>query len=131
MIVPDPNRTARMCAAYKAGMPVREIANKFEVQNPAVWKALRRGGVLPPYQPSVRGRGGRPKGGGVSGYTESRLKRSADSIAATEAREPPRPDLEPVDRDPCFMCGIRADIGCKHRAATGNHADTLARMGAA
>lgn len=22
--------------------------------------------------------------------------------------------LEPVDREPCFFCGVRADVGCKH-----------------
>ena len=24
---------------------------------------------------------------------------------------------EPIDRDPCFKCGTRADIGCRHRRA--------------
>lgn len=23
--------------------------------------------------------------------------------------------FEPVDRDPCFYCGTRADVGCRHR----------------
>ena len=44
MSAADRSRTARMCFAYKLGVPVKEIANQFEVQNPAVWKALRRGG---------------------------------------------------------------------------------------
>ena len=114
MSAADTNRTSKMCSAYRLGIPVREIAIQFGVQNPAVWKALRRGGVLPPYQPAKAGKSGRPKGGGVVGYTENRLAKSAAYISAKEDRQPPRPEGDPVDRDPCFMCGVRADIGCKH-----------------
>lgn len=38
----------------------------------------------------------------------------------THARPRPIPDelLPPrVDRDPCPRCGVRADVGCRHRAA--------------
>lgn len=31
---------------------------------------------------------------------------------AAEVAEPER-----VDREPCFMCGVRGDIGCRHRRA--------------
>ena len=31
-------------------------------------------------------------------------------------RGPGGPVPEPIDRDPCPMCGIRGDIGCKHRS---------------
>lgn len=108
------NRTALMCSAYKSGIKVKEIAAQFGVQSPAVWKALRRGGVLPPYCPRVNGGAGRPKGGGQRGYTENRLRIEVATIAAREAKEPPRPS-HTVDRDPCFMCGVRGDIGCEHR----------------
>ena len=30
--------------------------------------------------------------------------------------EPGGPPPDPVDRDPCFLCGTRADIGCQHQA---------------
>lgn len=99
-----------MCEAYKRGEPVRVIAERFGVQNPAVYKALRRGGVLPPYQPRKHGGKGRPVGGGVKGYTEQRLKRSADAIARKEAKLPPLPTQQIVDRDPCFFCGARGDV---------------------
>lgn len=34
------------------------------------------------------------------------------------ARVMPTPEKlpDPVDREPCFFCGIRADIGCRHNA---------------
>lgn len=35
-------------------------------------------------------------------------------ISEAEAMRSPIPD--PVDRDPCFLCGTRADIGCRHQA---------------
>ena len=40
---------------------------------------------------------------------------AAIARARAEAREP----LPPViDRTPCFRCGIRADLGCQHQAAS-------------
>ncbi len=107
------NRTMRMCAAFKRGVPVKEIAETFGVLNPAVYKALRRGGVLPPYAKKDAGGPGRPIGGGTSGYTAARLTRSVAHISKQEARRPSA-DVPRVDRDPCFMCGTRADLGCKH-----------------
>ena len=108
-------RTAQMCAAYKSGEPVKEIANRFGVQNPAVWKALRRGGVLPPYQPKREGKGGRPVGGGNAGYSALRLQKSVAAISAREGRQPV-PSIF-VDRDPCGFCGVRGDIGCRHKVS--------------
>jgi hypothetical protein len=110
-------RTSEMCALFSAGMKAKRIAELFGVQTPAVYKALRTGGVLPPYARRLPGGPGRPAGGGEPGYTANRLKRSADFIAEREAREPLRPDVVPIDRDPCFYCGARGDLGCKHRAA--------------
>ncbi|WP_218146910.1 hypothetical protein [Sphingobium sp. AP50] len=28
----------------------------------------------------------------------------------------PKVAFSPVDRDPCFKCGVRGDIGCSHRS---------------
>lgn len=42
----------------------------------------------------------------------------------------PLPDSR-VDRDPCFKCGVRADLGCRHRAATERELAERARRGAA
>jgi hypothetical protein len=39
----------------------------------------------------------------------------AEAIARAERRDPLSPVL---DRTPCFRCGIRADIGCDHQAAS-------------
>lgn len=33
---------------------------------------------------------------------------------AGRAETPITPLSEPVDRDPCFRCGVRRDIGCRH-----------------
>ena len=113
----DGTRAARMTALFKKGMPVREIANSFGVQNPAVWKALRRTGALPPYAESRTSHGGRPKGGGKPGYTDRRLEKSAAHISRVEAGQPPVSGNY-VDRDPCWMCGVRGDLGCSHRGVT-------------
>lgn len=113
-MIRDDNRAARMSELFKKGMPVSEIASKFDVQNPAVWKALRRTGTLPPYAPSRDGRGGRPKGGGKPGYTDRRLEKSAAHISRVEAGQPPTPSGY-TDRDPCWRCGVRADVACPHR----------------
>jgi hypothetical protein len=45
----DPDRTSRMCALFNRGIPVATISAQFEVHPPAVYKALRRGGILPAY----------------------------------------------------------------------------------
>ena len=54
--------------------------------------------------------------------------RSHQYVGRTAARGMVRPvdlpeDRQPVDRDPCFKCGVRGDIGCRHRPATpgGSH----------
>lgn len=45
----DPARTRRMCDLFERKIPVATIATQFGVHPPAVYKALRRGGVLPVY----------------------------------------------------------------------------------
>lgn len=83
-------RTLRICDLWKRGCDAHQIAEIFGVQRPAVYKALRRGGLLPPYRHGER------------------------------RKSPPRPELpqsEPnfTTRDPCPRCGIRRDLGCNHR----------------
>lgn len=46
------SRTPEMCRMYRARVPVADIAAHFGVKRPAVYKALRRGGVLAPYRPA-------------------------------------------------------------------------------
>lgn len=38
----------------------------------------------------------------------------AVTIAIASLAPPPAPLPEPVDRDPCPRCGVRADFGCAH-----------------
>jgi hypothetical protein len=90
---------------------VAELAERFDVQRPAIWKRLRDGGVIAPYAPRQKNGKGRPIGGGVAGYTAKRRERSV-AVSAERSSEP-SPD-QYVDRDACPRCGVRSDIGCKH-----------------
>jgi hypothetical protein len=110
--------TIRCCEIYRAAVAagedttdvVGQLATWFDVQRPAIWKRLRRGGAIPPYAPKTYGGKGRPIGGGASGYSERRrkasLSRSTNRAAMAAA---PR-----VVRDPCPRCGVRGDLPCKH-----------------
>lgn len=46
--------------------------------------------------------------------TKTRERETAQA-ESTAARAAPRP--APVYREPCFRCGVRADIGCEHTPA--------------
>ena len=110
-------RTARMCACFKLGMPVQEIANTFGVQRPAVYRALITGGLKEPYKAREEGGSGRPIGGGQRGYTArraaTRIQHAAAQVQARLAAEAaPR-----VHRDPCPRCGCRGDVDCGHSRA--------------
>lgn len=112
-------KTKAICETYVKAMDrgeserdvVGQLSAAHDVRRPSIWKALRLGGVLPPYGESREGGKGRPKGGGVAGYSEDRR---AKAVEATERRQPePDPSLY-VNRDPCPFCQVRADIGCRH-----------------
>lgn len=101
---------ANGCSSREA---VAELAALNDVQRPAIWKRLRAGGIIAPYAPSHTGGKGRPRGGGMAGYTENRRERSeAFHDDRRLSLEQPR-----VDRDPCPRCGVRGDIGCGHSQA--------------
>jgi hypothetical protein len=113
-------QTRAICSEYTAaigrgahdGATVERLAVIYDVQRPAIWKALRSGGALPPYQPHREGGKGRPKGGGKPGYTEARRYKRQDS--GTRLADVP----EPVpSRDPCPRCGARGDYPCGHSKA--------------
>lgn len=100
--IPDQKRE-RICALFAAKVPVRAIAEQFGVQAPAIWRSLRRWGILPPYNRSP-GRG-------------PARKRPLPDVSGAE---PNIADLPPrVERDPCPRCGVRADVGCSHSASYG------------
>ena len=129
MTTRNTERTREICRLYREGVKVPQIAARFGVLNPAIYKQLRAGGVLPPYRPSLRGGQGRPKGGGTPGYTAQRLARSAGAVAGREGRQPPPPGAL-VDRDPCSRCGTRGDLPCAHRPSSSglSRADLLAEL---
>lgn len=44
-------------------------------------------------------------------------QRKPRTLTQPVERGPVGPVPDPIDRDPCRYCGIRADIGCKHQRA--------------
>lgn len=48
-------------------------------------------------------------------WSENAERAAAASETMTAAKEKDVALLRRVDRDPCPMCGVRGDIGCKHR----------------
>jgi hypothetical protein len=46
------------------------------------------------------------------------VQRDAEAAAARARAEARSPLPSVIDRTPCFRCGIRADIGCRHQAAS-------------
>jgi hypothetical protein len=92
--------TARCCEIYLTAVAagedttavVGQLATWFDVQRPAIWKRLRRGGAVPAYK-----------------TLQVRQKRRTKSEVFQARAEAPR-----VDRDPCPRCGVRGDLPCKH-----------------
>lgn len=91
-------KTIATCEAYRRAInagegtveAVSQLARMHNVNNPAIYKRLRSGGVLPPY-------------------------RTARPRVYNRAPEKPVNTPEPVNRDPCPYCNVRADIGCRHQ----------------
>jgi hypothetical protein len=73
-----------MAAGEDRSAVVGELSERYSLERPAIYRALRRGGILPAY------------------------KDPEEKREELEAR--PR-----VESEPCFMCGVRPDIGCRHR----------------
>jgi len=103
----DAEKTFQICQAYKHAIDAGEdkgavigfLAQLHGVGRPAIWRQLRAGGVLPPY--NQREEGGRgPKRKMAHGRVWSGPK-----------------DIDPsqyVERTACEFCGVRTDIGCRH-----------------
>lgn len=102
--------------ASRRGLPIQRFVSQLS-PNPKAWlaqlrcamrpkphtyeriTALIRGETVPPPPPNNFQKNGKP----------SPPKHVASSTIPME-------DLPPsVDRDPCPRCGVRADLGCRHR----------------
>lgn len=60
----------------------------------------------------------------VEGRPVEPVRRYARQPGASRERVIPDPSgsiPDSVDRDPCFKCGVRGDIGCKHRGGGARH----------
>lgn len=85
---------------YQQGLDASQIATRIGCEAPAVRQRLKRAGVaLRGCTTKGRPNGGRPPRQGFQSG-DSRL---------------PHLHLPRVQRDPCFMCGVRGDIPCRHR----------------
>lgn len=94
MTARDTDRDAEIARQFQYGLSPSELATLFGVQPPAICKALRRQGIrIAP----ARGPNPKPR------RTQAEIR--AATVPAV------------VDREPCPSCGIRADIGCRHRRA--------------
>ena len=90
---------AKAAELYQAGYSTSELAGMFDVIRPSIVRALHRQGVQIRRVVGRRVSLSRP-------MTEAQLRHAAGSINGRW--------LPPVqDREPCFKCGVRGDVGCK------------------
>ncbi len=72
---------------------VGQLAERRGLKRPAIHKALRRAGVLPPYQ------------------------KHGSHCPGPQPAQAPKETPRPVNRDACPYCATRADVGCRHQVA--------------
>ena len=127
---------ALIAEMYEAGHKNREIMEKFKVSESVLFNALKRMGVaanraqLSAAQIAERNEhifaayalGGRSRREIASTFKVSltivsqiinlamRSRSGRETFAAAQGIQ-----TYPASRDPCFRCGVRADIGCKHQ----------------
>lgn len=81
-------RTQHIMKLHDQGLEVDVIAKRVGVDRPAVYKALRRLGILPGYKHR-------------EGIHRPALNKEL-------------PEIRYENRDPCFWCGSRGDYACGH-----------------
>lgn len=87
-------------------VPVAIIAKQMRVQPPAIYRALYRQGVKPM---------GRPANDGPKLKLPPQPAHNGNPAcppASKVAKREEEAALPRVDRDPCWRCGVRGDIGC-------------------
>jgi hypothetical protein len=89
------DKTLAMCGEFTAGGTVADIAREFGVKPATVRAALCRGKLHVP-EPMAE-----------EAKALKRMKR-------VQHEDPVAVDRPRVSRDPCRLCGIRGDLGCKH-----------------
>ena len=87
----------------KDGVSVAEVAKRYGVTRPAVYSLINTKGVSRGLRAQLRNRG-------VPGAT-----RAATMNYSPGERAKDLPPERYLNRDPCAYCGVRGDIGCKHR----------------
>jgi len=102
---------AAAAALYRDGADTGTLAGMFNCTRPSIVRALHRYG-----QPlRVKRQASRLARNAILAKpaTTDDLRRMAEKIDGTWfAPEPVK-----TDRDPCFFCGTRGDLGCRHREA--------------
>lgn len=98
MSAPNYQRNEQIVRAAQSGTTPTELAAEYGVQPPAICKILRRAGInLAPARTPT---------------STQRARVTYDRRTMAEKRE--QAPIA-VDRDPCPQCGVRGDIGCKHK----------------
>jgi hypothetical protein len=93
---------AKAVQMHRDGMDVHTIAEAFGTQRPAIYRAFHSEGYSTPL---MRRRQEQP-----SHYLPADYHPRRGHVRPTVKRDEVLPD--PVYRDPCTRCGVRADIGC-------------------
>lgn len=96
-----PSKAKWTCDAYRRAVAAGEDIGTFVgrlaasegVNRPAIWRRLRAGGALPPYQSQAK-------------------KYPYKPLGQYRAKSETLPPV--VDRDPCPRCGTRGDLNCGH-----------------
>ena len=104
---PEHKRRAKIAALYAQGYEQAAIGDMFGISRRAVGKQLRRAGVLKPCPSELPGY--KPK--------TKRRPREGDEVQRVTKVDIPA-DVIRLTRppEPCFYCGVRADVPCKHRS---------------
>lgn len=104
-------------SARQHGLPLRRFARPLSPGQIGTWLSQLREAKRPrPHTVQrvmalVEGRTPAPPPPESCGRLERPPVRRMNTAAAPAPDDAPTP----IERDPCFKCGTRADIGCKHR----------------
>jgi hypothetical protein len=81
---------------------VGELSAQYGVQRPAIWRALRRGGLLADY---------------VKRVTKQPEHKAKPVLLTTQEKRDALEARPRVESEPCFLCGVRPDVSCRHKRA--------------
>jgi hypothetical protein len=104
--------------AWASGVPVRDLALQLS-PSPERWLSQTRQALRPKPHTIARVRA-LLAGDAVPAPPANNFQASPRAPARIVVAKTPRVETHPapVSRDPCFLCGTRGDIGCRHQRPT-------------